>query len=234
MEVAPQLSGSFVTTLTGGDYAVCVAPGFTTSDALVGQLVRALQAKEADIAIASPFARGGRLRDRSWLARTVTGSINGFLSLAAHGEIATVVGTVRVFRESVLTRVLPACAGIDLDSEVVLEALRQGLRIVEVPADLERMPEPDRYSLRGLWRAISRSWAQVRSGLRYRPALWLAVPGLIPGLLPLVVALLLIDRATPAQTAFWTVVTLVVQYGSLAIFSWQATSFVAKRLRKRG
>jgi hypothetical protein len=70
-------------------------------------------------------------------------------------------------------------------------------------------------------------------GLRYRPALWLAVPGLIPGLLPLVVALLVIWRATPAQAALWTAVTLIVQYGSLAILSWQATSFVSKRLQRR-
>jgi hypothetical protein len=215
------------------EWVVSVAPGFAASDDLIALLTRALGEHEADLAIASPFARGGRLQDPSWLARAGTASLNGFLSLAAHGEVATVVGTVRVLRRGALARLLPACSGIDLDSEIVLEARRQGLRIAEVPSALERKPAADRYTLRALCRSLARSWNRVRVGLHYRPALWLAVPGLIPGLLPLVVALLVIWRATPAQAALWTAITLFVQYGSLAIFSWQATSFASRRLRRR-
>jgi hypothetical protein len=224
---------SATATYPDSECVVSVAPGFAASDELIALLTRALDENDADLAIASTFARGGRLHDPSLLARATTASLNGFLSLAAHGEVATVVGTVRVFRGRALARLLPSCSGMDLDSEIVLEALRQRLRIVEVPTTLERKPAADRYTLRALWRSAVRSWNQVRVGLRYRPALWLAVPGLIPGLLPLVVALLVIWRATPAQAALWTAITLVVQYGSLAILSWQATSFVAKRLQRR-
>jgi len=220
-------------TFPESERVVSVAPGFAASDELIALLTRALDENDADLAIASPFARGGRLHDPSWLARVTTASVNGFLSLAAHGEVATVVGTVRVFRRGALARLLQSCSGTDLDSEIVLEARRQGLGIIEVPATLERKPAADRHTLGALWRSVARSWNQVRVGLRYRPALWLAVPGLIPGLLPLVVALLVIWRATPAQAALWTAITLVVQYGSLAILSWQATSFVSKRLRHR-
>jgi len=212
-----------------GEYVVSVAPGFDESEALVQQLVAALLERGAGVAIASPFARGGRLRDPSLLARVATSWANGFLSLAAHGEIATVVGTVRVFRREELQRVRAASAGIDSDAETLLEARRQGVRIVEVPAILDRTPRSDRFTLRGVRAALSDLLAQLRLGLRYRPALWLALPGLVPGLLPLVIALLLISRATPAQIAFWTVATLVVQYGSLAILSWQTSSFVLKR-----
>lgn len=221
-------------TLALGEYVISISPGYDGSDALIQRLIAALIESGAGVAIASPFARGGRLRDPSWFARTATSWANGFLSLAAHGELATVVGTIRVFRREAFERVFAACAGIDLDSEVVLEARRQGVRIVEVPAILERIPSPGRFTIRALGALAARSWAQLRSGLRYRPALWLALPGLVPGLLPLTIALLLIARATPAHIAFWTLVTLVVQYGSLAIFSWQTSSFVAKRwLRRR-
>jgi hypothetical protein len=185
------------------------------------------------LAIASPFARGGRLRDRSWLARVTTAWTNGFLSLAAHGELATVVGTIRVIRLEALAHVEASAPGIDRDAEIVLEARRQGMCIVEVPMELERIAAPHRYSIAGLSAAIARCWSRIRCGLHYRPSLWLALPGLLPGLLPLVLALLLVLHATPAQIALWTIVTLVVQYGSLAIFSWQTTSFVAKRWLRR-
>jgi hypothetical protein len=232
--LAQQLTDPREASLADGEYVVSVAPGFNASDALVEQLIAALREREADVAIASPFARGGRLRGPSWLARMATSWVNGFLSLAAHGDVATVVGTVRAFRREMLTRVLASCAGVDLDSEVVLEARRQGARIVEVPVVLERTKGSDRFTIRVLVAASSRLWAQLRTGLHYRPALWLALPGLVPGVLPLVVALLLVAHATPAQLALWTLVTLVVQYGSLAILSWQTSSFVVKRWLRRG
>jgi hypothetical protein len=226
--------------LADREYVVSAARGYDGNVAdpgeggLVDRLIAALRETESGIAIASPFARGGRLRDPSWIARTATYWQNTFLSLAAHGEVATVIGTVRVLQRDALQRVLPSCAGVDLDSEIVLEARRQGVRIIEVPADLARKPDPGRFTLQGLLASSARLWARLRVGLHYRPALWLALPGLVPGLLPIVVALLLILRATPAQAAFWTIVTLVIQYGSLALFSWQTSAFVAKRWVRRG
>ena len=226
--------------LAGGDYVVSVARGFADNVApnhghsvLIERLVAALRTSGAAIAIASPFARGGRLRD-AWFTRVATSWENGFLSLAAHGELTCVVGTIRVFRRDALVRLAKSCAGIDIDSEIILEAHKQRVSIVEVPADLTRHSNAHSHSPKSLWAALGRSLARYRTGLRYRPALWLALPGLIPGLLPLVVAMLLLLHAAPAQAAFWTIVTLIVQYGSLAIFSWQTSSFVAKRwlLRK--
>jgi len=225
--------------LAGGEYVVAVAAGYAdnvmprNSRSLVARLAAGLVESGADIAIASPFARGGRLADSSWLARTAAWWGNGFLSLAAHGELATVIGTVRMYRRDALVRMVTARPDIDLDSEIILEARRQGIRIIEVPVELAHVSEENGLSLRSLLAVNSRFWARVRLGLCYRPALWLALPGLVPGLLPLVIALLLSARATPAQTIFWTVVTLAIQCGSLAIFSWQTSSFVTKRWLRR-
>jgi hypothetical protein len=217
---------------------VTVAPGFN-ADAPAGdgltvveRLTAALREADAAIAVASPFARGGRLKDPSWLARMALAWDNTFLSLAAHGEIATVIGTIRVIRQDAFARLVEQCKGLDLDAELLLEARKQGVRIIELPFELKREPGAHRFAFASLRAAAARSLARLRTGLRYRPALWLALPGLVPGLLPLVIGLLLIFRATPAQAAFWTVLTLIVQYGSLAIFSWQTTSFVARRLRR--
>jgi hypothetical protein len=211
---------------------VLVAPGYHATPALVERLEAALDKSGAAVAIASPFARGGRLCDSSWLARMVTAWSNGFLSLAAHGDVATVVGTVRVCEPEALERILASAPGIELDAEIVLQARRLHLGIVEIPMELERTGPAHRYSAH-VAAAAARSWARMRCGLFYRPSLWLALPGLFPGLLPLVVAFLLLIHATPGQLALWTIVTVVVQYGSLGLFSWQAGSFAFKRLFRR-
>jgi len=238
--IAEQPSNRVTIELAGGEYVVSVAPGYADNllpergpGSLIERLVAALNDSGADIAIASPFAPGGRLVDASWPARTATWWENNFLSLAAHGDLATVVGTIRVYRREALARVVKACAGVDLDSEIVLEARRRGVRMIEVPVELTRVPDRNRSSFKSWPDAHSRFWARLRTGLRYRPALWLSLPALVPGLLPLVVALLLIMRATPAQAAFWTIVTLVIQYGSFAMFSWQTSTSVAKRWLRR-
>ncbi len=214
-------------------HCVMVAPGYDATPALVERLTAALNESGAAVAIASPFARGGRLHDRSWVARMVTAWSNGFLSLAAHGDVATVVGTIRVCEPEALDRILASAPGIDLDAEVVLQARRLHLGIVEVPAELERTGPAGRYSTRSVSAAAARCWARVRCGLFYRPSLWLALPGLFPGLLPLVVAFLLLVHASPGQLTLWTIVTLIVQYGSLGLFSWQAVGFAFKRWFRR-
>lgn len=221
-----------------GEYVLSVSPGYAGNVAserstLVEELTTALRESGAHVAIASPFARGGRLYARSWLARTAAAWQNGFLSIAAHGDVATVIGTIRMFRRDTLRRLLKACPGFDLDCEVVLEARKQRVRIIEVPAELTHDPDSTRASLKSRLAAGSRFLARLRSGLHYRPALWLALPGIVPGVLPLVLGLLLVVRATPAEALFWTSATLVVQYSAIAILSWQTTSFVAKRWLRR-
>ncbi len=80
-----------------------------------------------------------------------------------------------------------------------------------------------------LTRIAAQICATLGLAFRHRPALWLAVPGLFPGLLPLVVAFLLLLRVSPATLAVGTTATIVVQYTSLALFTGQITAFVRRR-----
>jgi len=201
---------------------------------LVRRLQLSLESTGADVAIASPFVRGGKLFDLSWSSRTVAVWTNRFLSLAAHGEVSALAGVVRVLRRSTLKQALAQNPGLDDDSEVILECRRMRARIVEIPAVM--LCDPSR-SEAGFWAALNsqmkRTWNCLRSGLHYRPALWLAVPGLLPGLLPLVVAVLLVFKTGAALSAAVIAATLFIQYASLAVFSWQATGFIARLWKRR-
>jgi hypothetical protein len=215
-------------------YVLVVDSAVLEPDAAIDRLVRRLADESAGVAVASPFARGGRWREPSWWLRAFLAWTNRFLSLAAHAELRTLVGTVSVFERGAYERAVAACAGSDVECSLLLECRRQGIRIVEVPFDLKA----DAARATGawgaaLWLAVRRSLSATRAGLRYRPALWFAVPGLVPGPLPLVAALLFALHASVGLAAQVIAATLIVQYTSLAIFSWQATTFVAKTLRRR-
>jgi hypothetical protein len=113
---------------------------------------------------------------------------------------------------------------MEINPELVFAALKNGYRVVEVPARLKW--GGDRSGRFNVRRTLAHIFGVLQSGLRHRPALWLGIPGLIPGLLPLVVAILLLTRTPAATGAIVVTVTLVVQYLSLAIFAGQTATFI--------
>jgi hypothetical protein len=117
---------------------------------------------------------------------------------------------------------------------MLLDGLRKNMTVLEVPATLEWTEE--RRSSRGGFnptKIAAQIGSTLRLAFRHRPALWLAVPGLFPGLLPIVVALLLIFRANAATLAVGTTATIVIQYTSLALFTGQITTFLGRKLSQK-
>ena len=109
------------------------------------------------------------------------------------------------------------------------------MRVVEIPATLQWTPERRRSAaVSTLFATAGQIFSTLRLAFRHRPALWLAVPGLFPGLLPIVVALLLIFRVNGATLAVGTTTTIVIQYTSLALFTGQITTFWDARLARNG
>jgi dolichol-phosphate mannosyltransferase len=201
-------------------------------------LMRLLQTavdNDADVVLASAYMKGGAVRGVPWMRAFLSREANRFLSLATGGRYATLTCMVRVYRlEFLRSRLRFDVDGMDVNAELAFQSLRAGGTIVEIPATLQwplqRKRNAGRASLRSL--AVL-TWRTMNCGLRYRPALVLAIPGLIPGLLPVVVAAMLLMHLSPRAIALGTDVTLAVQYGSLAIFASQTFSFVRKRYFKR-
>jgi glycosyltransferase involved in cell wall biosynthesis len=201
---------------------------------LVGmELVEALEREDADMATASPFMRGGAAKNVPWPRLLLSREANRLLSFATSGRYGTLTCMVRAYRRSVFGNISFESNGMDANAELMLAALRRRMNVVEVPATLqwsnERRAAVGRFRLA---RVFNQIWHTIRLAFSYRPALWLAVPGLFPGLLPLVVAVLFILHASPSTMVVGTAVAVVVQYTSFAIFAGQLGSFFAGRFRK--
>ncbi len=216
------------------EYAIVLDADLSYEPSTGMQLLEALERQKADIALASAYVRGGSVVNVPLLRRVLSREANRLLSFASAGKYATFTCMVRAFRVSAMKQLEFESNGMDAIAEMLLDGLRKQLRVVEVPATLkwsaERRAAPGR--LRPA-RLLKQMWATIRMAFEYRPSLWLAVPGLIPGLLPVVVAVLLLLRVSPWVLAAGTATTVVIQYTSLAIFAGQAGTFFTRRLQNR-
>jgi hypothetical protein len=216
------------------DLAVVLDADLSYTPAMAMELVEALERAGADIALASPYMRGGSVVNVPPVRRVLSREANRVLSLATAGRYATLTCMVRAYRASVLPQLAFRSDGMESSAELLLCALRKKMRVIEIPATLRWSDE--RRRMRRCMRparVASRISATLGLAFRHRPALWLAIPGLFPGLLPLVVATLLLLRVTPTALAVGTTATIVIQYTSLALFTGQLAAFFGRKLFQR-
>ncbi len=213
-----------------GSVIVTFDADLTYDPAIIPRLVSTLRETGADIALASAYMRGGRVTAVPWLRRCCSVWANRYLSLATKGRIATLTCLVRAYDAGLIKALISAHPGIEVTYGVLFAGLRQGARTVEVPAQLDWSRQPKTRAQRVSLRRIVRRVAYVAvAGVRYRRTLLLAVPGLVPGLIPLVVLTAALFHATPAQIAAMALGTLVVQCVSLALGSLQIGHFALRR-----
>ncbi len=216
------------------ELAVCLDADMTYAPAVAMELIEALESQPADIAMASPYTPGGSVVNVPFARRVLSREANRLLSLATGGRFATLTCMVRAYRTQAVRELRFRSDDKPAVAEMLLDGLRKQMRVVEVPATLQWTEE--RRSSRGGFNPAKIA-AQIGSTLglafRHRPALWLAVPGLFPGLLPIVVALLLIFRVSAATLAIGTTATIVIQYTSLALFTGQITTFLGRKLSQK-
>lgn len=217
-----------------GTYLVTVDSDLSYAPEYVVAMLEKAVEHDADIVLASAYMPGGSVTNVPWLRRMLSREANRFLSLATNVRIHTATCMVRAYRASFARGIPAAGDGMEANAELLFAALRQGAKIVEIPAKLawsaQRAQAGGRLNLR---RLAGHIWAVLRCGIAFRPALLLGIPGLVPGLLPLVVAVLLVMRVSPQTLAVGTLVTIVVQYVSLAIFAGQAATAMGKVAKAR-
>jgi dolichol-phosphate mannosyltransferase len=213
----------------GGDCIAVIDADLTYAPETIGALVDAVDGG-AQIALASAYCRGGRCIAVPWVRAQLSRWANRYLSFAVRGTFSTFTCVVRAY-EARYARVALALGEFDdATFGVLLAAYRAGAKIAEVPATLDWSDQPERRAQRLRWRGIAARTARViGAGIKTRPALLVAVPGLVPGVLPAVLACAIALRWSPQLIAIATAVTLVVQYGSLAACGVQFGGFVLRR-----
>jgi dolichol-phosphate mannosyltransferase len=210
-------------------YAMVLDAGLSYPPATGMQLLEALERNGGHIACASPYMHGGSVKNVPLVRRVLSREANRLLSLAVSGRIATLTSIVRVYRAEILPLLEFRSDGRESLAEMVLSGLRRGLTIVEVPATLQwtaqRRADNARMGSRQILKDIA---ATLRIAFAYCPSLWFALPGIAPGILPLVIAIAVLVHLAPRMLATVTASALFIQYASLAVFASQLGVFLKR------
>jgi glycosyltransferase involved in cell wall biosynthesis len=210
-----------------GDIIVTLDLDLSYAPYHIALMLRALKETNAGIVLASAYMRGGRVVNVPWTRKELSAWANRYLSLATGGRIATLTCMVRAYNAAAIRRLALCADDMDFNHRMLFAALRAHLPVVEVPARLEwRRVAPDGVARRSSMKIVSHSWSVLMAGMRYRPSLLLAVPGLVPGLLPLVVALLVFFRSSHSVLVDATAGTVAIQVLSMAFAVVLAGSYV--------
>ena len=124
-----------------GQYVVCDEIDLCDLSFYDAALPR-LQSGEADLVVGSKAAKGAS--DRRPLVRRVATRVHNGLLRVALGFQGTDTHGLKAFRREALLPVIDRCV-VDMDvfaSEFVIRAWRQGLRVLEIPIQLQEKRQP--------------------------------------------------------------------------------------------
>lgn len=120
-------------------------------DPLVGPVLDG----RADMTLASPYMSGGRVSNVPFIRLAASRGANLVMRAATGGRVATFTGMVRAYDAVFLRDVLRSRVQGEFHAWIVVEALRRGARILEIPAHLawpdSRRSDAPRLPLRKLW-----------------------------------------------------------------------------------
>ncbi len=214
-----------------GDAIVVLDADLSYDPAIIGGLLDALVNEDAEIAVASAYAHGGSVRNVPRRRERLSRWANRLLAYAVHERVHTFTCVVRAYRADALRRLMAYRPSGDAAHQLLLDALRLGMRVAEIPARLDWGSERrSRMSLRATAR---RSRSVLAAALRERPSLALVIPGLVPGVLPLALALAIFAHASVRQVAIVGSTTFAVQTASLIVFGFHSTNFALRTWMRR-
>ncbi|HET6895111.1 MAG TPA: glycosyltransferase family 2 protein [Candidatus Baltobacteraceae bacterium] len=215
-----------------GCVAVVYDSDLSYAPEIIPRLLEQLDRNGDDLVLASPYMRGGKVANVPLLRRFLSREANRFLCFATNGRYATLTCMVRAYRLSFFRNVPSTEPRMEVNPELVFAAIKSGARVSEIPAVLQWSPRRAKaragLNVKRTLKQIART---VRYGVSHRPAILLAIPGIMPGVLPLMLTIMVLLHLSLATIAMITAITMVIQNVSLALFAGQLAVFGRNTLR---
>lgn len=215
-----------------GTVVVVYDSDLSYSPEIIPRLLGQMNRNGDDLVLASPYMRGGKVSNVPLLRRFLSREANRFLSFATNGRYATLTCMVRAYRLAFFRALDSREERMEINPELVFKALKSGARVSEIPAVLKWSTGRAR-SRAGikLGRTIRQIGRTMSYGIKHRPAILLALPGIVPGVLPLLLAIMLLLHLSLSTIATITLITMIIQNTSLALFAGQLAIFGRNVLR---
>lgn len=119
-----------------GDYIIVTESDLTWGAEIIYRFVEELNKNEADIIVASPHMKGGKMENVPFLRWALSYFGNKIFSFALPGKFTMVTGMTRAYRREVLDSLDLESDDKELHVEMLYKALDLGFKVKEIPATL--------------------------------------------------------------------------------------------------
>lgn len=103
----------------------------------IEKLTDKLIEESADIVIASPYVKGGKVTAVPYFRKIMSKWVNKFMSFASQDKYYTFTGMVRAYRTSFIRTVNLKTRDYEINPEIIYKAMILRARIIEIPAHLD-------------------------------------------------------------------------------------------------
>ncbi|MFH1023635.1 MAG: glycosyltransferase family 2 protein [Planctomycetota bacterium] len=144
-----------------GDVVVTLDADMSYGPEYIFALVQALREHNVEIALASPYMKGGEVRNVPFYRRILSRWGNMYLARMSQYPVSTSTCVVRAYRCEVLDNIILTSDGMELQLEILMKSFLMGFRVCEVPA---RLAWADEKAAAAGFRRISkmRIWRSIR------------------------------------------------------------------------
>jgi len=120
-----------------GDIVVVMDIDLSYSEEYIEKMTDKLIETSADIVIASPYMKGGKVTAVPFMRAVMSKYVNKFMSFAAQDKYYTFTGMVRAYRKSYIQNVNLKTKDYEVMPEIIYKSMILRAKIVEIPAHLD-------------------------------------------------------------------------------------------------
>jgi glycosyltransferase involved in cell wall biosynthesis len=153
-----------------GDVLVVLDVDLSYSVEYIEVMVDKLKEAVADIVIASPYMKGGKVTAVPFSRRILSRWVNKFMRMAAQDKYYTFTGMVRAYRKDFIKTLNLKTKDYEISPEIIYKAMILRARIVEIPAHLDWTEQNKFTGQRTSSLRVLRSFfSGIMSGFIFRP-----------------------------------------------------------------
>jgi dolichol-phosphate mannosyltransferase len=153
-----------------GEIIVVVDIDLSYAETYIDQMVDKLIETSADIVIASPYMKGGKVTAVPFQRRIMSKWVNRFMSFAAQDKYYTFTGMVRAYRKSFIQTLNLKTRDYEIMPEIIYKSMILRAKIVEIPAHLDWTDQNKYAGQRTSSLKVLRSFfSGLMSGFIFRP-----------------------------------------------------------------
>ena len=163
-----------------GDVIVVLDADLSYSVEYIEKMVDKLVETCADIVIASPYMKGGKVTAVPFLRKLMSSWVNKFMRIAAQDKYHTYTSMVRAYRSGFIKTLNLKTKDYEISPEILYKAMILRAKVVEIPAHLD-WTEQNKFSGKrtSSIRLIRSFFSGIMSGFIFRPYIYFIAIGMV-------------------------------------------------------